>query len=264
MKHLSVIGLLLIVSVINVSLSSCDNLIDYSPYDADVKTTDLNAENISKIQQTPLLSDSLVIVVISDTHSNHTQLLDAIQYINNLPGISFVVIDGDITNWALVKEYKDYYHSISKLNVPSLTVIGNHDYLSNGATIYKRMFGPTNFSFNHENYKIVIFDNVVWESGNRSPNLDWLEATMNSEEEKPQILFTHIHPWDIQLENGYADRMRQIIEKNKVLISVFGHGTYTYEIKNNHQYLVVPKIMLRSLARISLTQDTAVFKIIKF
>lgn len=263
MKHLSVIGLLLIVSVINVSLSSCDNFIDYSPYDADVKTTDLNAENISNIQQVPLISDSLVIVVISDTHSNHIQLLDAIHYINNLSGISFVVVDGDITNWALVKEYKDYYRNISKLKVPSLTVIGNHDYLSNGATIYKRMFGPTNFSFNYGNYQIVVFDNVVWENGNRSPNLDWLESTMNSEE-LPSILFTHIHPWDIQLENGYADRMREIIEKNKVLISIFGHGTYTWEIRNNRQYLVVPKIMLRSLARISLTKDTAVFKIIKF
>lgn len=264
MKKIYSFSRLLIISLIIANLSSCDNLVDYSPYDTDVKSLNKNAENISRIQKTPRLSDSLVIVVISDTHSNHTQLLDAISLINKMPDISFVVVDGDITNWALAKEYKDYSRNLSKLNVPSLTVIGNHDYLSNGAKIYRRMFGDTNFSFNLTDHKIVVFDNIVWERGNRSPDFDWLESALLSENDLPSILFTHIHPWDPQLENGYAVRLREIIENSPVLISVFGHGTHKYERRNNRQYLVVPKIMLRTLTRISLTPDTAVFKMIKF
>jgi hypothetical protein len=112
---------------------------------------------------------------------------------------------------------------------------------------------------------VVVFDNVVWEKGNHSPDFDWLEANLPSGDNQPSILFTHIHIWDPQLENGYADRMREIIEKNKVPICVFGHGSYyKFEIENNIPYLVVPKIAVEALTKITLTRDTAIHEIIKF
>lgn len=259
------VGMLLIVSAITLLLPSCGDLIEYSPYDADVKTTNQNNVNISRILNAPLPADSLIIAVISDTHANHTNLNDAIKFINRLTDISFVVINGDITNWGLAKEYKDFYSDISKLKVPSITVIGNHDYLSNGAIIYNRLFGAPNFSFVFGNQKIVVFDNVVWEKGNHSPDFDWLESKLPHDENQTSILFTHIHPWDPQLENGYAERMLSIIEKNKVLINVFGHGSNPrFEVMNKRQYLVVPKIAVRAMTRLSIASDTAVFKIIKF
>jgi hypothetical protein len=144
-------------------------------------------------------------------------------------------------------------------------VIGNHDYLSNGGKIFNRIFGEVNFSFHVGNRKVVVFDNVVWEKGNHPPDFDWLEANLPSEGNQPSILFTHIHIWDPQLENGYADRMREIIEKNRVLICVFGHGSnYKFEIENNRSYLVVPKIAAGALTKITLTGDTAIHEIIKF
>ena len=163
MKNFTLIGILWIVSAITLNLSSCGNLIDYSPYDTDVKITNLNAENISKIEAAPQPEVSLLIVVISDTHAIHTKLQTAIRFINQMQGISFVVINGDITNWGLAKEYKDFHQDITQLKIPFITVIGNHDYLSNGGNIFKRMFGQVNFSFHAGNHKVVVFDNVVWE-----------------------------------------------------------------------------------------------------
>lgn len=265
MKNFTLIGMLWIVTAIAINLSSCGNLIDYSPYDTDVKNTNLNAENIAKIEASPPPADTLLIVVISDTHAIHTKLRTAIRFINQMQGISFVVINGDITNWGLAKEYKDFHHDITKLKVPFITVIGNHDYLSNGGQIFKRMFGEVNFSFHAGNQKVIGFDNVVWEKGNHSPDLDWLEANLPSGGDQPSVLFTHIHIWDPQLGNGYADRMREIIEENRVQLCVFGHGSnYRFQIENNIPYLVVPKIAAEALTKITLTKDTVVHEIIKF
>lgn len=265
MKNLTLIGMLWIVLAITFNLSSCDNLIDYSPYDTDVQRTNLNGENISTIEAAPPPADSLLIVVISDTHSIHTKLKDAIRHINQMRGISFVVINGDITNWGLAKEYKDFHRDITQLKIPFITVIGNHDYLSNGGKIFKRMFGEVNFSFHAGNQKVVVFDNVVWEKGNRSPDFNWLEANLPSGNNQPSLLFTHIHIWDPQLGNGYADRMREIIEKSKVQLCVFGHGSnYQFKIENKVSYLVVPKIATQMLTKITVTGDTAIHEIIKF
>lgn len=265
MKNLTRIKMLWIVSAITLIGSSCGNLIDYSPYDTDVKNTNLNAENIAKIETSSPPADSLGFVVISDTHANHTQLQTAIRFINQMQGISFVVINGDITNWGLAKEYNDFHQDITQLKVPFITVIGNHDYLSNGGMIFKRMFGEMNFSFHAGNQKVVVFDNIVWEKGNHSPDLDWLQANLPSVGDQPSLLFTHIHIWDPQLENGYADRMREIIEVNRVQLCVFGHGSnHRFEIENHIPYLVVPKIAAGALTKITLTKDTVVHEIIKF
>lgn len=245
--------------------SSCDKLTDYSPYDANIDHRDLNAFNIEEIQNMQQPADSVVFVAISDTHTNYSDLRAAVTTINKMEGISFVAVCGDVTDLGLLKEFDDYYHLISRLNIPYVTVIGNHDYLSNGKLIYTKMFGPTNFHFDIGHFRMVVFDNVVWENGNREPDFNWFQETLPVPEGMTSIALYHIHPWDPQLENGYTDKMQAAIESNPVALSIFGHGhNYKAEEIASRNYLMLPDISKRGMARITLTGQTALVKMINF
>jgi len=255
----------LLILALCLAFASCDEMTEFSPYDANTSQRNQNAENISKIQEELQNSDSLVFIAISDTHSDYSDLRAAVKAINEMEGISFVVVCGDITDWGLSKEFEDYFGLINRLNIPSVTMIGNHDYLSNGKLIFNKLFGPTNFSFDVGNYRMVMFDNVVWENGNQEPDFDWFKEKLDTPEGMTSIACFHIHPWDPQLDNGYADRMREIIENKPVTLSLFGHGHgYKTEEVNNRKYLMVPDISMRNLTKITLANKAAKFQLINY
>lgn len=256
---------LLIIQLLAFIMISCSQVIDYSPYDADINHRDVNTENIKKIKDESRDVDSLIFIAISDTHTKYNDLKSAINFINKLDDVSFVIVCGDITNLGLYKEFDDYYHIMSRLKMPFITAIGNHDYLSNGKLIYEKMFGPTNFYFDIGNYRMVVFDNVVWENGNQEPDFEWFQQTLNIPEGMTSIACYHIHRFDPQLENGYADKMLGIIEKYPVSLSIFGHGhDYWEEEVNNRRYLMVPDITMRNMTKITLANKTATIQILSF
>lgn len=255
----------LLILALGLLLASCDQLTDFSPYDANTTHNNINTLNVSEIEAMKWPSDSITFIAISDTHTNYTDFRAAVATINQMDGISFVMVLGDVTNLGLFKEFDDYYHLASRLEVPFVTLIGNHDYLSNGKTIFNKMFGPTNFYFDIGNYRMVVFDNVVWENGNQEPDFEWFQQTLNVPEGMISVACFHIHRFDPQLENGYADKMLGIIEKYPVSLSIFGHGhDYWEEEVNNRRYLMVPDITMRNMAKITLANQTATIEILNF
>lgn len=256
---------ILMLSTLWLLLASCDRLVDYSPFDANTPYREVNAHNMKRIMEMQLPDDSITFIAISDTHTKYADLRAAVTTINQMQGISFVMVCGDITDWGLNNEFDDYYHLVSRLNIPFLTLIGNHDYLANGKTIFRKMFGPTNFYFDAGNYRIVAFDNIVWENMNRAPDFDWFEKALAGSDEKTIIACYHISPWDSQMENGYGHRMKQIIGENQVAVSLFGHGhKYRVEEINNRRYVMLPDITKRKLAKITLADQTAAIEMIGF
>jgi 3',5'-cyclic-AMP phosphodiesterase len=244
---------------------SCNKLTQYSPYDANTEHSDVNSLNIAEIQSKLQPGDSLVFIAISDTHTDYSDLRAAVTTINEMEGISFVMVCGDVTDWGLFNEYDDYYHLTSRLNVPFVTLIGNHDYLSNGKLIFNKMFGPTNFYFDIGNYRMVVFDNVVWENGNQAPDFEWFQQTLNVPKGMTSVACYHIHPWDPQLENGYAEKMEKIIEANPFILNAFGHGHhYLEEVINDRRYLMVPDVTNRNMAKITLANQAASIEILNF
>jgi 3',5'-cyclic-AMP phosphodiesterase len=252
-----------LIIVLFASLVSCDEMTDFSPYDANTSYRNLNATNILKNENVTQIADSLTFIAISDSHSSYSDLRAVVNSINKMERVSFVVVCGDVTNLGLCKEYEDYYNIIRKLNIPFITLIGNHDYLSNGKLIYNKMFGPTNFYFETGNYRMIMFDDIVWENGNYEPDFNWLQEALNTP--TANILFMHIPLWDAQLENGFGDKLKAIIENNDVIISISGHE-HGYKTKslNNKQYLVLPDLGSRTMAKISLVKKTMAVEMINF
>ncbi len=212
-------------------LLACADPFAYSPFEADVSetrknTTEKNLQAISEIDT--VMNGSFVVALLSDSHYHFKDLEDAIDDINKKDIYSFIVVTGDITENGLLKEYEIFHNIMSNVKIPWLTVIGNHDHLSNGTLIYQQMFGNLNYTFSFRNTKFVAWDNTIWESG-KEADYEWLERALNTNahEQMPEppahtILFSHIPPFDYQLQEKAPD-LNRILKKYGVAISVHGH-----------------------------------------
>lgn len=235
---------LLFFSFILIFLS-CENLFDYSVYNADVKEAykETTKKNLDKIEQLQSSTSNFKFAVITDTHYFYDNLKKVINKINEDDEILFVIVTGDITEQGVLKEFEIFYDILQSLEKPYLTVIGNHEYLSNGGLIYNRMFGDFNYTLNFNNNKFIFFDNVVWES-NKTPDFNWLSNQLNNSSLFNQtFVFAHIPPTDSQLNDEMKQTYYSILEQNNVELSVHGHAhNYSLRNRNNVSYLTVPSI----------------------
>src|SRR6187402_1878943 len=144
--------LLVTALVLSIFLISCEKAFTYNANEIQIeeKDRDQNTKNLERLRSKPQ-NGSFNFVVISDTQRFYEELDEFIEKINGYPDISFVVVNGDMTDFGLRSEYLWISHRLQKLSFPSLVVIGNHDMLGNGSELYKNMFGLENFSFSFSN-----------------------------------------------------------------------------------------------------------------
>tara|TARA_B110000091_G_C13717824_1_gene433439 strand:+ start:99 stop:560 length:462 start_codon:yes stop_codon:yes gene_type:complete len=145
---------------------------------------------------------------------------------------------------------------MKKLKKPYLTVIGNHDYNSNGAAIYKKMFGDYNYTFEFSESKFILFDDVVWES-NKKPDFDWLSKELNNTKMFKQVfVLAHIPPHGDQFDDDMEQTYRLLMEENEIPLSIHGHThSYFYE-ENTVSYLTVPSLKEPTYCIVDVASDS--------
>jgi Icc-related predicted phosphoesterase len=254
MKYLKILILIGITLIFN----ACENFFEYSVYEANVKKENKNttAKNLQLIKNIQVESDNFKFAFLSDAHFFYDNLRTVVENINKNDEIKFVIFGGDIADQALLKEYEIFYDIMNKLNKPYLTVIGNHDYNSNGGLIYQRMFGDYNYSFEFNNNKFVLFDNVVWES-NKEPDFNWLTKELTDNANFKQVfVVAHIPPSGDQFTREMEQTYRSIMEENNVQLSLHGHThTYFYE-EDTVSYLTVPALKSNAYGIISVQNES--------
>jgi predicted phosphodiesterase len=237
---------------------ACESMFEFSPYDAKVSTTDVNNKNIQSMQDTHTFDDTVHIAIFSDSHSYYDNLRDAVSFINNLPNIDFVAVIGDVTEAGLARQYEWYLSEMSNLKMPFITVIGNHDYLSNGSTVYRKLFGPTNFLFVYAGYRFVGFDDVVWENNNNSPDFPWLSSAVQAPDTNARaVILSHIPPSSCNELGENDSKIFEIIaETNHVILSVSGHShEYRDHTKNDVIYLSTESVCSRGITLVHLYNE---------
>ena len=211
-----------------ILLTACNGPFEFSPYVANVKDEHKNTtrKSLQLINEIQLSSDTFSFAVIADNHYHFDNLGMVVDDINRKEEVLFVIICGDLTDKALLKEYELFYAVIEKLNKPWLTVIGNHDYLSNGEFVYKQMFGDCNYTFEFHQCKFILFDNVVWESDN-NPDFKWLSGQLSDNERFNQVfVISHFPPFGDQIIGNFEKTFTTLLSENKVTLSIHGHVHY--------------------------------------
>jgi Icc protein len=224
--------------------TACDHPFEFSVYEANVKTKQQNTtvKNLKLLEDIPVDSKEFKFAFISDVHFFYDQLTAVVDDINKRDDVKFVVFGGDIADQALLREYEIFHDIMSHLKKPYLTVIGNHDYNINGDIIYKKMFGDYNYSFEFNNSKFVLFDDIVWES-EKELDFDWLTSELKDNTSFNQVfVIAHIPPDGDQFEGELEQKYRALMLEYKVPLSIHGHThTYNYE-EGEVSYLTAPAV----------------------
>jgi 3',5'-cyclic AMP phosphodiesterase CpdA len=240
MKFLKIIVLV----TITLTFLTCDHPFEFSVYEANVKANQQNttAKNLKLLEDISLDSKEFKFAFISDVHFFYDQLNTVIDDINKRDDVKFVIFGGDIADQALLREYEIFYDIMSHLKKPYVTVIGNHDYNVNGGIIYKKMFGDYNYSFDFNNNKFILFDDIVWES-EKELDFDWLNLELKDNTNFNQVfVIAHIPPNGDQFDDELEEKYRSIMEENNVPLSIHGH-THTFNFEEGEvSYLTAPAV----------------------
>lgn len=130
-------------------------------------------------------------VTIGDTHitrststDQYKRLTQAINYINNMTDVDFVVELGDIVDTTSDNNFVTAKSLISKLNKPYYVIIGNHDAGSNGA-VFTKYFGP----IEHMDY--VNGYQLIFAGLKSSGSVTWSFNYNIADKSKPTVIFSH-------------------------------------------------------------------------
>ncbi len=249
--------------VVSTFLISCKKTFTYNANEIQIeeKDRDLNIKNIERLRSKSK-NDSFNFVVISDTQRFYDELDDFVEKINSYPDISFVVVNGDMTDFGLRSEYLWISHRLQKLSFPFLAVIGNHDMLGNGLELYNDMYGPENFGFSFSGYKFIVLNSNSQEVGHNGslPDTTWLKQELSATSSQQKIfIISHIAPFsgdfDRSLEQAY---IRMLTNNGNVIYSIHGHEGISYlgqPYGPPVNYLVVNSIKERSFVLIKVKSN---------
>lgn len=186
---------------------------------------DLTRKNLQHIKALPP-RESFKFAVLGDVQQYLTEARDAIPVLNRQEDIEFVIQVGDITDFGFAKEFLWTHQILARLKAPLLVVIGNHDLLSNGKAIYKKMYGPTDFAFLYGRTKFVLLDTNSREYGfnGRIPDLGWLESQLEMDGSWDRaVVVSHVPPTNPDFDPDLAEKFAATLRRNGVVLSLHGH-----------------------------------------
>jgi len=197
-----------------------------TPFETKPSEEDLTAENLERIQ-TLEVPNPFKFVALGDTHDDYTALSSAVAAINARDDVEFVVAAGDLTDLGLVSEFEWTHDELARLDVPYLTVIGNHDALNNGARIYRDLYGPLDYSFAVGGVKFIFFNSNTLEFDGEAPSRPWLEQQLaDLQGANSAIWVTHqeiAHPDDGVDGDGAAFYGRLLDKYPATSLVIHGH-----------------------------------------
>ena len=215
-KHIKIMDLIrkmfffLIAFAVSIILTAC-NTFDIHPYDVNVKgETYINAKNKVAIQNQTLDKDTLRFACISDSHQWYSDTQDAISDINRRrDSLDFVIHCGDLTDTGTNKEFEWAERVLSKLTLPYVAMIGNHDYLGTGEEYYAKKYGAKNFYMIAGRVKFVFLDTNATEYDYVAlvPDLNYIreQGSVDKELFDRTIVCMHARPYSDQFNDNIAE-----------------------------------------------------------
>ncbi len=227
----------LILSLLILALISC-NADEYSPNQVFNKNTptEVNAKQIALLNQQPFKS-TIRIAFSGDTQRSSAETVLFVDHVNARNDIDFVILNGDISDFGLLQEFRDIHRFYARLDVPFISVIGNHDLVANGRAVYEHMFGPLNFTFTYSGIKFVCHDTNGREYNfdGSAPNLTWLKSNLTLGNGITNIVaVSHVPPIDADFDPALVTPYQTLFNQTPGLIASL-HSHRHGELKTYYQ-----------------------------
>ena len=206
-------------------------------------------------------SDAGVNTTFKMTGESPKLLEDAVEQINEIPDLNFVMMTGDQVNVPYEKELTAFLKYAEKIKAPWYIVFGNHDRCVGGyltKELYLDIVGKHNTNFKFKNsyysfvprkgYKVIVLDTIISEkltsNGSVSEEqLAWLDKELNSAKKDIVLIFMHVPIIEPFPSSGHrllnAAAVQGVIEKHKNPIAVFAGHYHAAKITQNGNVLYV-------------------------
>jgi len=193
--------------------------------------------------------------LVTDTHLNkdtlaYNDLSRTVEQINNTPGLSFVLVTGDLTEEGDRASLLKAKSLLDKLNIKYYALSGNHEtkWSESGATDFGNIFGSERFKFEYNGYIFLGFNTgpiIRMMDGHVAPqDIIWLEKEFSSAPKgAPFILVTHYPLKEGDVDNWYE--VTDLARKYNVKVVLGGH----YHRNLMFYYDGIPGILNRSNLR---------------
>jgi len=255
MKRILPLALLLL------SLSSCKKMFLYHPEEVRPDYHNLNAINLERLAALPEKTN-FKFVLVGDNQRFYDQFDDFITLMNSRDDISFILLDGDMVDFGLNKEYNWVAERMQRLNKPYICALGNHDMLANGKLIFNEMFGPENFSFTWSGSKFIVINTNSREAGfdGTVPDINWLSNEVHNDGGATNLfVLSHVAPYSGDFDRNLEQPYAQALESNPhTRISLHGHE-HRYELTSPYEdeipYLLAGSAGDRTFCEITVTGD---------
>lgn len=190
-------------------MNSCE-LIDYHPYDGRTDGCEnWNRHATERIEAACNGKDTIRFILMGDTQRWYDETEAFVTHMKGRTDVDFVIHGGDITDFGMTKEFEWVHRIMSKLSIPYVALIGNHDVIGNGLQIYHSMYGDENFSFVAGNTKFVCLNTnaLEFDYSHPVPDFSFLrqEIADTTQGFDRTVVAMHVQPYGEQFDNNVAD-----------------------------------------------------------
>lgn len=262
-----------IILLFTALLSAC-TLIDYHPYDGKIDSdieTDINKNNIEKIESVCQTKDTIRFILTGDTQRSYDETEMFVNHINQQDSVDFVIHAGDYTEFGMKKEFEWAIRIFSHLHIPYVGLIGNHDIIGNGDDVYEEIFGNENFSFIAGDVKFVCINTnaIEYDYSHPVPDFSFLKNELkDSRDYKRTVLVMHAPPGNEQFDNNVKDVFQLYIKEFPSLMFCL-HG-HTHHFSNQDLfndgiiYYGCSNIAKRDYLLFTITPDDYTYEVVHF
>lgn len=254
-------------------LSACA-LIDYHPYDGRLDhdtSRGVNDTNIKRIEEACAKKETLRFIFMGDTQRSYDETKDFVVHANGLDSIDFIIHGGDYTEFGLKKEFEWNDDILSRLKIPYVGLIGNHDVIGNGDQVFHKIFGEENFSFIASDVKFVCLNTnaIEYDYSHPVPDFNFLKNEIaDSLRNKRSVVVMHAPPGNEQFDNNVKDVFQLYIKTLPSLqfcLHAHNHMTSAVDIFNDSIYYYgCANIAKRSYLRFTITPNGYSYEEVKF
>ncbi len=210
-----------------VFLTLCAACVEFSPHavDLDHGERDLHRKARERVEA-GRSREVLRFALVGDTQLAFDQAQDAVASLNGRQDLEFVIQLGDFTHFGVLSEFRNMNEIFASLHVPYFVVVGIHELLGNGGSIYRRMFGPLNDRFTVARTRFVMFDSNSRATGfdGTVPDLAWLAAQLAPDGNFDRVvLLSHVAPETSDFDRGLEADYAALLRAQRSVVSFHGH-----------------------------------------
>ena len=155
--------------------------VEYHPYDTRVHgERNINEKNIARIEAATEGKQTIRFAVISDTQQWYDETEKAVEALNDCDGLDFVIHTGDLADFGMRSEFERQRDILNKLHVPYVTILGNHDCLATGETIFRMIFGSPDYAFTAGEVRFICLNTnaLEFDHSESVPNFHFIEQEL--------------------------------------------------------------------------------------